>query len=147
MLFVLVYPCVQCPRPLSIQFSCLHQQHYLFNGVTGDTTKICINNAPHDEALIICCIIDSILERAYFLHGAHIFFNNDQDWNSCGTLEKNIARIANAVQCHSWLSRNKKCHEFTFSIVRIVISAETIKSQKSKVKSSKKVPRKFPKKS
>ena len=35
---------------------------------------------------------------------------------------KNIAKIANAVQCHSWLSGNKNCHEFRFSIVRIVIS-------------------------
>ena len=36
--------------------------------------------------------------------------------------EKNIARIANAVHCHTWLSGNKDCHEFRFSIVRIVIS-------------------------
>ncbi len=35
---------------------------------------------------------------------------------------KNIARIANAVQCHNWLSGNNDCHEFRFSIVRIVIS-------------------------
>ena len=37
-------------------------------------------------------------------------------------LEQNIARIANAVQCHSFLSDNKDCHEFGFSIVRIVIN-------------------------
>ena len=29
----------------------------------------------------------------------------------------NIARIANAVHCYSWLSGNKDCHEFRFSIV------------------------------
>ena len=40
----------------------------------------------------------------------------------------NIARIANAVQCHSYLSGTKDCHEFRFSIVRIVISASTVKS-------------------
>ena len=33
---------------------------------------------------------------------------------------KNIARIANAVHCHSELSGIKDCHEFRFSIVRIV---------------------------
>ena len=38
----------------------------------------------------------------------------------------NIARIANAVQCHSWLSGNKYCHEFRFSIVRIVISVSNV---------------------
>ena len=32
---------------------------------------------------------------------------------------KNIARIANAVQCHNRLSGNKDCHEFRFSIVCI----------------------------
>ena len=36
---------------------------------------------------------------------------------------RNIARIANAVQCHSWLSGNKGCHEFRFSIVRIVVTS------------------------
>ena len=35
---------------------------------------------------------------------------------------QNIARIANAVQCHNLLSDYKDCHEFRFSIVRIVIS-------------------------
>ena len=34
----------------------------------------------------------------------------------------NIARIANAVHCHNLLSDYKDCHEFRFSIVRIVIS-------------------------
>ena len=41
---------------------------------------------------------------------------------------KNIARIANAVQCHNQLSGNKDCHEFGFSIVRIVISGSIITS-------------------
>ena len=40
----------------------------------------------------------------------------------------NIARIANAVQCHSWLSGNKDCHQFRFSIVRIVISVSIVTS-------------------
>ena len=39
----------------------------------------------------------------------------------------NIARIANAVQCHSWLSDNKDCHDFRFSIVRIVISVTSLR--------------------
>ena len=39
---------------------------------------------------------------------------------------KNIARIANAVQCHSKLSGNKYCHEFNFSIVRNVISVSNV---------------------
>ena len=30
-------------------------------------------------------------------------------------LTKNIARIANAFHCHSWLSGNEDCHEFRFS--------------------------------
>ena len=33
-----------------------------------------------------------------------------------------MARIANAVHCHNLLSDYKDCHEFRFSIVRIVIS-------------------------
>ena len=41
---------------------------------------------------------------------------------------KNIARIANAVHCHSWFSCNKDCHEFRFSIVRIVISVSIVTS-------------------
>ena len=32
----------------------------------------------------------------------------------------NIARIANAVQCHSQLSGDKDCNAFSFSNVRIV---------------------------
>ena len=40
----------------------------------------------------------------------------------------NIARIANAVQCHSSLSGNKDCHEFRFSIVKIVISVSNVSS-------------------
>ena len=40
----------------------------------------------------------------------------------------NIARIANAVQCHSWLSGNKDCNEFRFSIVRILISVSVVTS-------------------
>ena len=41
---------------------------------------------------------------------------------------KNIAGIANAVHCHSWLSGNKDCHEFRFSIVRIVINVSIVTS-------------------
>ena len=40
----------------------------------------------------------------------------------------NIARIANAAQCHSLLSGNKDCHEFRFLIVRIVISVSNVTS-------------------
>ena len=40
----------------------------------------------------------------------------------------NIARIANAVQCHSQLSGNKDCHEFRFSIVRILMSVLNVTS-------------------
>ena len=40
----------------------------------------------------------------------------------------NIARIANTVQCHNWLSDNKDCHGFRFSIVRIVISVSNVTS-------------------
>ena len=43
----------------------------------------------------------------------------------------NIARIANAVHCHSLLSGYKDCHELRFSIVIIVIDA--LVSQMSKV--------------
>ena len=32
-------------------------------------------------------------------------------------IAKNIARIANALQCHALLSGNTDCHEFKFSIV------------------------------
>ena len=46
--------------------------------------------------------------------------------NIRGAIKKNIARIANAVQCHSWLSGDKDCHEFRFSIVRIVISVSIV---------------------
>ena len=41
---------------------------------------------------------------------------------------ENIARIANAVHCHSLLSGNKSCHEFMVSIVRIVISVSNVTS-------------------
>ena len=47
-----------------------------------------------------------------------MFFCGDKDQNTY----ENIARIANAVQCHNLLSDYKDCHEFRFSIVRIVIS-------------------------
>ena len=40
--------------------------------------------------------------------------------------QSNMARVANAVQCHSYLSGNKECHEFRFSIVRIVISVSIV---------------------
>ena len=43
-------------------------------------------------------------------------------------LKVNIARIANAVQCHNQLSDNKDCHDFRFSIVRIVISVSNVTS-------------------
>ena len=48
--------------------------------------------------------------------------------NSNLIIKKNIARIKNAVHCHSWLSGNKDCHEFRFSIVRIVISVSIVTS-------------------
>ena len=41
---------------------------------------------------------------------------------------KNIARIANAVHCHSLLLSNKNCHEFSFSTVRIIISVSNVTS-------------------
>ena len=42
----------------------------------------------------------------------------------------NIARIANAVQCHNWLSDNKDCHEFRFSIVsKIWFFSKNLKSR------------------
>ena len=40
----------------------------------------------------------------------------------------NIARIANAVQCHNQLSVTKDCHEFRFSNVRTVISVSSVTS-------------------
>ena len=40
--------------------------------------------------------------------------------------DKNITRIVNAVQCHSWLSDNKDCHDFRFSIVRILIRVSNV---------------------
>ena len=43
-----------------------------------------------------------------------------------GRLILNIARIANAVQCHNLLSGNKDCHEFRFSIVRNVINVSNV---------------------
>ena len=46
---------------------------------------------------------------------------------SCPAVE-NIARIANAVQCHNLLSDNKDGHGFRFSIVRIVISVSNVTS-------------------
>merc|ERR1711989_268880 len=69
----------------------------------------------------------------------------------------NIARIANAVQCHSLLSGSKDCHEFRFSIVRIVIIVSNVTSLKDCLchgicpkevpkklqKSSKEVPKEF----
>ena len=41
---------------------------------------------------------------------------------------QNIARIANAVHCHSLLSGNKNCHEFKFSTDRIVMSVSNVTS-------------------
>ena len=41
-------------------------------------------------------------------------------------VSENIARIANAVQCHNKLSGNKDCHEYSFSIVRIVIRVSSV---------------------
>ena len=43
-----------------------------------------------------------------------------------GTDKGNIARIANALQCP--VSDNKDCHEFRFSIVRIVNNFSNVKS-------------------
>merc|ERR1711894_495239 len=47
--------------------------------------------------------------------------------------DKNIARIANTVQCHNYLSGNIDCHETRFSIVSIVISVSNITSHKLKI--------------
>merc|ERR1711894_471825 len=47
--------------------------------------------------------------------------------------DKNIARIANTVQCHNYLSGNIDCHETRFSIVSIVISVSSITSHKLKI--------------
>ena len=38
----------------------------------------------------------------------------------------NIERIANAVQCDSYSSCNKDCHQLMFSIVRITISVSNV---------------------
>ena len=40
-------------------------------------------------------------------------------------ITQNIARIANAVQCHSWLSGNKDCHEFRSQDCRLVSQSVT----------------------
>ena len=50
----------------------------------------------------------------------------------------NIARIANAVQCHNKLSGQKDCHELRFSIVRIVISVSKATSPHSIIQNCKK---------
>ena len=65
------------------------------------------------------------LKRSYWLSKSSNFsiFFKSKMWR-----HKNIARIANAVHCHSWLSGNKNCHEFRFSIVRIVISVSIVTS-------------------
>ena len=53
----------------------------------------------------------------------------DADWiNLLSKMSQDIARIGNAVHCHSWLSGKKDCHEFRFSIVRIVISVSIVTS-------------------
>ena len=58
--------------------------------------------------------------------------NNNSKWwvkrNYPTFLILNIARIANAVQCHNQLSDDKACHEFRFSIARIVISVSNVRS-------------------
>ena len=47
---------------------------------------------------------------------------------SAADIPKSIARIANALQLHNCLSKNKDCHEFRFSIVRIAISVSNVTS-------------------
>ena len=42
--------------------------------------------------------------------------NNSYLWFASSE-NQNIARIANAVHCHSWFSGNNDCHEFRFSIL------------------------------
>ena len=49
--------------------------------------------------------------------------NGGCPWDACF---KNIARIANAVQCHSQMSEHNDCHELQFPIVRIVISVSNV---------------------
>ena len=74
--------------------------------------------------------LDSSLEGLYL----YIFQNNIKKcWKGDperlkALVMKNIAGIANAVQCHSWLSGNKDCHKFRLSIVRIVISVPKVTS-------------------
>ena len=41
-------------------------------------------------------------------------------------VDQNVARIANAVHCHSKLSGNNDCHKFRFSTVIIVISFSNV---------------------
>ena len=43
-----------------------------------------------------------------------------------GSQSQNLPRIANAVQCHNWLSGDKDCHESRFSIVSSVISVSDV---------------------
>ena len=51
--------------------------------------------------------------------------------SSVPSYSENIARIANAVQCHSELSGHTDCHELRFSIFRIVICVSNVTSQLS----------------
>ena len=61
-------------------------------------------------------------------HSSQYCWQQSQNIGLRSTYILNIARIANAVQCHSWLSGNKDCHEFRFSILRIVISVSIVTS-------------------
>ena len=58
--------------------------------------------------------------------GSKGFNKHKSSVDAIAIFESCIARIANAVHCHSWLSGSKDCHEFRFSIVTIVISVSNV---------------------
>ena len=71
--------------------------------------------------------VTKLLFKLKYQHWWDRYFD-DFHIQSMYLLNENIARIANAVHCHSWLSGNKDFHEFRFSIVRIVISVSIVTS-------------------
>ena len=66
------------------------------------------------------------LRPAYPCCPGHIFTISASKSAMALAIGLNIARIANSVHYHSYLSGNKDCHEFRFSIVRIVISVSNV---------------------
>ena len=59
-------------------------------------------------------------EEAFIIYQRNIWATN---WSPD---QENIARIVNAVHCHSKLSGYRDCHEFRFSIVSIVINVSNV---------------------